>query len=82
MAAMTGWEAAAPEDPEFAAALRRLTSDRNRTVRLTAIQKLGKLHLAEDRRLLEALQKDPDPNVVVFATDGLDERNAFAKASQ
>ena len=82
IAAMTGWETVAPEDPAFAADLRRLTSDRNRTVRLAAIQKLGKLHRAEDRALLEALLKDPDPNVVVYATDGLDELKAFAPASQ
>jgi aminopeptidase N len=82
IAAMTGWETAAPEDPAFAADLRRLTSDRNRTVRLTAIQKLGKLHRAEDRALLEELLKDPDPNVVVYATDGLDELKSFAKATQ
>ncbi len=81
IAAMTGWEGAAPEDPAFAADLRRLTSDRNRSVRLAAIQKLGKLHRAEDLPLLEALQKDPDPSVVVFATDGIDEYRSFAKTA-
>jgi aminopeptidase N len=82
IAAMTGWETAAPEDPELAATLRRLASDRNRTVRLAAIQRLGKLHRAEDRELLETLLKDPDPNVVVYATDGLDELKSFTKAAQ
>ena len=76
IAALGAWEFAAPEDPNFAASLRKLTSDRNRTVRLAAIQKLGKLHRAEDLALLEALQKDPDPNVVVYATDGIDELGA------
>ncbi len=81
VAAMGAWESAAPEDPNFAASLRKLTSDRNRTVRLAAIQKLGKLHRTEDLALLEALQKDPDPNVVVFATDGIDELRSFTKAA-
>jgi aminopeptidase N len=80
-AALNAWEAAAPEDPNFATTLRALTSDRNRTVRLSAIQKLGKLHRAEDLPLLEALQKDPDPSVVVFATDGIDELRGFTKAA-
>jgi aminopeptidase N len=79
IAAMNGWETCAPDDPRLAAALRELTSDRNRGVRLAAIQKLGKLHRTEDRALLEALQKDPDPNVVVYATDGIDELKSFTK---
>jgi len=37
---------------------------------------LGK---AEDRALLEALQKDPDPTVVVYATDGVDELRSFTE---
>ena len=82
IAALNGWQAAAPEDPKLAAALRGLTADRNRSVRLAAIQALGKLHREEDRSVLEALQKDPDPNVVVFATDGIGELDAFAKASR
>ena len=49
----------------------------SRSVRLAAIQGIGKLHRAEDRSLLEALQKDPDPTVVVFATDGVDELRSF-----
>ena len=81
IAAMNGWEICAPDDPKYAAALRDLTSDRNRGVRLAAIQKLGKLHRADDLALLQALQKDPDPNVVVYATDGIDELQSFTKAS-
>jgi HEAT repeat protein len=77
LAALNGWEAAGPEDPKLAAALRDLTSDRNRSVRLAAIQKLGKLHRTGDRPLLEALAKDPDPNVVQFANDGLEELDGF-----
>ena len=48
-------------------------------MRLAAIQAIGKLHRAEDRALLEALQKDPDPTVVVFATDGVDELDSFTE---
>ena len=48
-------------------------------MRLAAIQGIGKLHRAEDRALLEALQKDPDPTVVVFATDGVDELRSFTE---
>jgi HEAT repeat protein len=84
LAALGGWEAAAPEDPRLAARLRALTSDRNRTVRLAAIQKLGKLHLEQDRPLLEKLTADPDPNVSQFAKDGIEETAAFTvpKVSQ
>jgi len=77
LAALSGWLAAAPNDPNLAANLRTLASDRNRSVRLAAIQGIGKLHRAEDRALLEALQKDPDPTVAVFATDGVDELRSF-----
>ena len=48
LAALKGWEASAPGDPKLAATLRTLTTDRNRSVRLDAIQRLGKLHRAED----------------------------------
>ena len=82
MAALNAWEATAPEDPNFAASLPKADpSDRTRTVRLAAIQKLGKLHRTEDLAMLEALQKDPDPSVVVFATDGIDELRSFAKTA-
>jgi HEAT repeat protein len=77
LAALAGWEAAAPEDPRLAERLRRLTSDRNRTVRLAAIQKLGKLHREVDLPLLEALSKEPDPSVAQFARDGIEEIKAF-----
>ena len=78
LASLKGWEASAPGDPKLAATLRTLTTDLNRSVRLDAIQRLGKLHRAEDLDLLEALTKDPDPNVVVFAKDGIDETKAFS----
>jgi aminopeptidase N len=81
VAALSAWQASAPEDPNLASSLRQLTSDRNRTVRLAAIQALGTLHRAEDQALLEALLKDPDPSVVVFATDGIDELRSFAKSA-
>jgi aminopeptidase N len=77
LAALNGWEGAAPEDPKLAASLRTLTSDRNRSVRLAAIQKLGKLHHEENLPLLESLTKDPDPNVAQFAKDGIDETKGF-----
>ena len=69
----------AVNDPNLAASLRTLTSDRNRSVRLAAIQGIGKLHRTEDRALLEALQKDPDATVVVYATDGIDELRGFTE---
>ncbi len=81
LAALSGWESAAPDDPKFASSLRTLTADLNRNVRLAAIQKLGKLHRTEDVALLEKLTKDPDPNVVVFAKDGIDETKAFTAAA-
>ncbi len=77
LAALKGWEASAPGDPKLAASLRTLTADLNRSVRLEAIQMLGRLHRTEDLDLLESLTKDPDPNVVVFAQDGIDETKAF-----
>ncbi len=77
LAALNGWEASAPGDPKLAATLRTLTSDRNRNVRLAAIQGLGKLHRAEDLAILEALTKDPDPNVSQFAKDGIEETKSF-----
>jgi len=77
LVALKGWEASAPGDPKLAASLRTLTSDLNRNVRLDAIQRLGKLHRTGDLDLLEALTKDPDPNVVVFAQDGIDETKSF-----
>jgi aminopeptidase N len=77
LAALNGWEGAAPEDPKLAASLRKLTSDRNRSVRLAAIQKLGKLHHEEDLPLLESLTTDPDPDVAQFAKDAVEETRAF-----
>jgi aminopeptidase N len=79
IAAMTGWLAAAPEDPKLAAALRSLAGDRNRGVRLAAIQNLGKLHRAEDRAFLEGLTQDPDLSVAQFARDGIGELDGFVK---
>ncbi len=82
LAALNGWTAAAPGDPKLAATLRTLASDRNRNVRLAAIQGLGKLHRTEDLAFLEALTKDPDPNVVVYAKDGIEETKAFTAPAQ
>ena len=81
IAAMAGWEGAAPEDPAFATDLRRLTSDRNRSVRLAAIQKLGKLHRAEDLPLLETLPKDPDPASSSSRRTGSTRYRSFAKTA-
>jgi len=80
LAALAAWQAASPEDPRLAAALRTLTSDRNRSVRLAAIQGLGKLHDASDTGLLESISKDPDPNAAQFAKDGLEEAKDFLEA--
>jgi len=77
LAALAGWESAAPEDPKLAAKLRALTSDRNRSVRLAAIQQLGKLHRQEDVALLQSLTKEPDPTVAQFAREGIEETQSF-----
>jgi len=77
LAALAGWESAAPEDPKLAAKLRSLTSDRNRSVRLAAIQKLGKLHRQEDVAMLETLAKEPDPTVAQYAREGIEETESF-----
>ena len=77
LAALAGWEAAAPEDPRLADRLRKLTSDRNRSVRLAAIQKLGKLHHESDLPLLERLAGEPDSSVAQFAREGIEETRAF-----
>jgi HEAT repeat protein len=78
LAAISAWESAAPEDPKLAAALRTLTSDRNRSVRLAAIQKLGKFHDPADTAAFEALSKDPDPNAAQSAKDALEDAKAFS----
>jgi aminopeptidase N len=80
--ALNAWEAAAPEDPRLAAALRTLVSDRNRSVRLAAIQKLGKFHDAADASVFESLSKDPDPNAAQYAKDALEEARSFAAANR
>jgi aminopeptidase N len=77
LAALAGWESAAPEDPKLSAKLRALTSDRNRTVRLAAIQQLGKLHRQEDVALLQSLTKEPDPTVAQYAREGIEETQSF-----
>ena len=76
----TAGQASDPDDPKRAAALRALTADRNRTDPRRRDPALGRLHRTEDLDLLEAT-KDPDPNVVVFATEGIDETKAFTAPS-
>src|SRR5689334_16616339 len=60
-AAVAAWADAAPDDPKLAEALRRLSSDRNRTIRVDAVKRLGALHHESDLPLLRELAGDPDP---------------------
>ncbi len=78
-AAVAGWAAAAPDDPKLAERLRRLTSDRNRSIREDAVKRLGALHHEADLALLRELEGDPDPTIAQFARDGVEGTEAFLK---
>ncbi|HEY1435574.1 MAG TPA: M1 family aminopeptidase [Thermoanaerobaculia bacterium] len=78
-AAVAGWAAAAPDDPKLAEKLRRLTSDRNRTIRENAVQRLGALHHESDLALLRQLSGDPDPTIAQYAKEGVEGTEAFTK---
>ena len=78
--ALAGWLRAAPEDPKLADTLRTLSRDRNRSVRESALEKLGSLHHAADAGLFRSLaDSDPDPNVAAIARDALGEIEGFTK---
>jgi aminopeptidase N len=80
LAALQGWLDAAPEDARLGESLRLLTRDRNRGVRATAIETLGKLHHAEDvKPLREIAESDPDPSIAQEARDALEEIEAFTE---
>jgi HEAT repeat protein len=80
LAALQGWLDAAPEDARLSESLRLLTRDRNRGVRATAIETLGKLHHAEDvKPLREIAESDPDPSIAQEARDALEEIEAFTE---
>ncbi|HYX19674.1 MAG TPA: hypothetical protein VFA98_02380, partial [Thermoanaerobaculia bacterium] len=78
-AALSGWTAAAPDDPKLAATLRTLTNDRNRGIREEAVKKLAALHHESDLALLEELEADPDPTIAYFAKSGAEETKGFLK---
>jgi len=79
-AALDGWLAAAPEDPELARRLRELARDRNRQGRLDAIEKLGSLHLSADVKFLSDLaEADPDPDISEKARAAAEEIQSFPK---
>ena len=78
--ALDGWLAAAPEDPELARRLCELARDRNRQVRLDAIEKLGSLHLSADVKFLSDLaEADPDPDISEKARAAAEEIQSFPK---
>jgi len=79
MAALAGWFRAAPEDASLRETLRKLTGDRNRAVRMAAIEKLGALHHAADAELLKSLASDPDLAVAEKAKQGAEEIESFVK---
>ena len=78
LAALDGWLRAAPEDPRLVARLRELAGDRNRRVRAEAIERLGKLHRAEDLPFLKQVAADEDdPNLARAARDAAAEIEPF-----
>jgi hypothetical protein len=78
VAALEGWHRAAPGDPALAARLRDLTADRNRSVRETALEKLGTLHRADDVSFLRAFaDAEPDPSLAQKAREAIEEIEAF-----
>ena len=78
-AAVAAWADSAPDDPKLAEALRRLTSDRNRTIREDAVKRLGALHHESDLPLLRELAGDPDPTIAFFAKEGVEDTEKFVK---
>jgi hypothetical protein len=80
LAALDGWEKAAPGDPRLAERLRQFTPDRNRNVRQEAIRRLGELHHESDLPLFQRLALDPDPTMAEFARQSIEEIEAFVRA--
>ena len=78
-AAIAAWAAAAPDDPKLAEALRTMTSDRNRSIRESAVKRLAALHHESDLALLRELEADPDPTIAYFAKSGAEETEGFLK---
>ncbi len=78
-AAVASWADSAPDDPKLAEALRRLTADRNRTIREDAVKRLGALHHESDLPLLRELAGDPDPTIAFFAKEGVEDTEKFVK---
>ena len=80
LAALDGWEKAAPGDPRLAERLRQFTSDRNRNVRQESIRRLGELHHESDLSLFQKLALDPDPTMAEVARESIEEIEAFVRA--
>jgi HEAT repeat protein len=78
-AAVAAWADAAADDPRLAEALRRLSSDRNRTIRVDAVKRLGALHHEADLPLLRELAGDPDPTIAFFANEGVEGTEKFLR---
>jgi aminopeptidase N len=78
LAALEGWFRAAPQDPDLAATLRRMASDRNGIVRADSLGKLGQLHQRDDLDFLrEYAAKEANPNLAQGARDAIAEIEAF-----
>ena len=78
LAALDGWFAAARDLPALAGRLRELTADGNLAVREAAIEKLGRLHRADDLPLLERLAADePNENLARAAREAVELIRAF-----
>ena len=78
MAALDGWFRAAPNDPRLASLLRKMTGDRNRSVRFAALKKLGKLHRRKDLGFLRQYAvEEPDPNLAQEARNAIEMIAAF-----
>lgn len=83
LAALDGWFRAAPEDRALAAALRKMTRDRNGSVRADALEKLGHLHRRQDLDFLEKYaMEEPDPNLSQAAFEASEEIEAFTSAAE
>lgn len=83
LAALDGWFRIVQDEAELAAALRKLSHDRNANVRSAALVMLGQLHRTDDLRFLQKFASDePDPGLAVLARDAAAEIEAFATASK
>ena len=83
LAALDGWFRIVQDEAELAAALRKLSHDRNTNLRSTALVLLGQLHRTDDLKFLQKFASDePDPGLAVLARDEAAEIETFATASK